>query len=74
MRHLRGPQHHFVAIGVQQVNQAGIALRDLRRKSDNLTQHLIERQLGADNAADPMQERNMGTGRLHNTYRGHTSG
>src|SRR5580658_2800944 len=74
VRYLGGAQNYFIAVWFQQVDKACIALRHLRGESDNLAQHFIERQLGADNAADPMQERYMGTWWFHNAYRGHTSG
>ena len=59
MRDLRRPQHEFLSGHFHQVDQAGIATRNLGCKTHNLPKHLIQRQFRADNPADTVQDRDF---------------
>ncbi len=65
VRKLRRPQHHFVALPVHQVHQARVAMRGLQRQPDQLLKHLLQAQIRADNAADVVQERDLGSALGH---------
>ena len=59
VRNLRRAQHEFLRGHFHQVDQAGIASRDLGRKAHDLPKHLIQRQFGADNPAYTVQDRDF---------------
>ena len=61
-----GSPLNFVRLAFQQVNQARVAFGYLSGKSDYFAEHFIQRQLGANDATDTMQERELGSRRLHN--------
>ncbi len=54
VRQLRSAQHDLVAVALNQVNQARVAFGNLRGDSYDFPEHLVERKLGAHNAADAM--------------------
>ena len=68
VRKLRGLQYHFVGGAVHQIHQACIAARGFHGERDQFLEHLFQAQVGADNAADMVQERYLG-GSLGNGYR-----
>ena len=55
MGKLRGPQHN-VTLRFGQVDQTCVASRDLHCQLDQLAQHLVQRQAGADYLAGLVQQ------------------
>ena len=56
MRILRSAEYEIVACIIQQVNQAGIAARNINNEFDDLTQYLVEIQRGTDRLADLVKD------------------
>ncbi len=60
VRELRGAQYDLLAVPVYQVNQARIAIRHLHGEPDQLLEHFLQRQIGAYNVANLVQQLNLG--------------
>jgi len=72
VRHLRSAQNHFVGRRFQKINEARVAPSDLCGQPNDFAEHFIERQLGANNAADAMKKSELRARRLHNMNGSHT--
>ena len=54
MRQLGSAQYDFPSAVIRQIDQAGVTGRHLKSQRDQLLQHCVQRQIGADDIADPM--------------------
>ena len=56
MGQLRRAEDDLLAVLVHQVNEAGIAIRNIDRQTNQLLKHLLQAEVGTDNIADLVQQ------------------
>jgi hypothetical protein len=59
VRNLRCPEDNLATFRFEEIDQASITISDLCGQPNNLSEHFIKRELGADDTADSVKKCNL---------------